>query len=179
MSTLSSLSATFKKEFLNPLELIVIAVISCIYFSVTVLLLNPALSTSTIFGSFPLSYKINLLSGLILGASSALGVLDVCMLTLTSVLVGTNMVVVFKNLKKLKQTEGKLVVSAGGGAVIGIFVAGCTSCGFSVFALLGLTGAVTLFPYEGTVIGLLIILLLVLSLIYSLKTLQREIYCKI
>ena len=142
------LAKTFKKEFLNPLELVTIAIISFLYFSISVLLLNLNLSLSTVLGDFALSYKFNLLSSLILGAYDPLGPIDFCLLIITSVLVGTNMVVVFKNLKKLRNSGGKLAVSAGGGAIIGVFVAGCSSCGYSVFALVGLTGAVTLFPFE-------------------------------
>lgn len=168
-----------KKEFLNPYSIISIITTSLIYFSFSVLLLNLNLVFVTIFGQLSLMYKLNLLTALVLGSFQALGALNSILLIITSILVGINLVTVFKNLKRLKNFGGKLTVSAGGSAVIGIFVAGCSTCGFSVFALVGLTSAVTLFPFEGLLIGLIIIALLVFSLAYSLKTLYREIFCKI
>ncbi len=179
MSSSPSFAETLKREFLDAYSLIAIFLVSFLYFSISVLILNIHLVTATIAGSSSLAYKFNLLSVLVFGAAAPLGTLNLTLLIITSFLVGANAVTVFKNLRKLKRSGGALTISVGGGAVIGVFVAGCTSCGFSVFALVGLTAAVALFPFEGLLIGLIIIALLALSLAYSLNTLHREVYCKI
>ena len=172
-------SATLKKEFFNTYSILAVIITSFVYYSISVLLLNIHLAMATLFGNFPITYKYNLLSALVLGSPQPLGMNGFILLAVTSLLVGVNAVTVFKNLKKLKRSGGTLTISVGGSAVIGVFVAGCTSCGFSVFALVGLTAAVSLFPFEGLLIGLLIISLLTASLAYSLRTLHREVYCKI
>ena len=174
-----SFKNTLRYEFLNIYSVLSIALISFLYFSITVLLLNLRLITGVIFGNYSLLFKSSLLSALIFGSEAPLGNLNFTLLVITSILVAANIVAVFKNIKKLKKSGGTLTISVGGSALIGIFVAGCSSCGFSVFALLGLTAAVSLFPFEGLLIGILIIALLVLSLIYSLRTLHKEVYCKI
>jgi hypothetical protein len=178
-STSNSLIRTFKNEFINPIEVSIILFISFIYFTFTILLLNYRLTFSTILSNNPVSFKFTLLSSLIIGSMQSLGILDFILLVITALLVGTNLVIVFKNIKKLKKTGENLMLSAGGGAIIGVFVAGCSTCGFSLFALLGLTSAVTLFPFQGTLIGILIILLLAISLFYSLRKLANEVYCEI
>lgn len=175
----SSLKKTLTTEFLNVKTIITIILISIIYYSFSVLLLSEGLVTTTLLGNYPLTYKYNLLSALVLGSQQSLGNTNLILMILTSSLVGVNLVTVFKNLKKLKKMGGKLTLSASGTAIIGIFVAGCSTCGFSVFALLGLTAAVTVFPFEGTLIGLIIIAILIVSTIYSINTLHREVYCKL
>ena len=179
MTSSLSFLGVLKKEFLNPIELAAILISAFLYFSISVLLLNFHLIASMLLGNFPLDFKFKLVSAMVLGAREPLGNLNFTLLVITALLVGTNLVTVFKNIKKLKRSGGALTISAGGGAIIGVFVAGCTSCGFSVFALVGLTAAVALFPFEGLMIGLLIIALLTASLIYALKALQREVYCEV
>jgi hypothetical protein len=170
---------TLKQELINPLELIIITIISFFYFAFTILLLNYKLTTVTLLGDSSFSYKFKLLSALVFGASSPLGTFGMWLLIITSLLVGANIVVVLKNLRRLAKLGGRFVISAGGGALIGMFVAGCSSCGYSIFALVGLTAAVSLFPFEGTIIGFLIIVLLTASLIYSLNTLAQKQTCNI
>jgi hypothetical protein len=155
------------------------ALIGFFYFSLTILLLNYRLFLGTLFGGFPISYKIKLISIMVFESHYSLGLLDFLLLLITSILVAVNTIAVIKNLRRLKASRGKLAFSAGGGALIGIFVAGCSSCGYSVFALLGLTGAITLFPFEGTLIEILIVMLLLASLIYSLKKLSTTLTCPI
>ncbi len=179
MSSNPSFTSTLKKEFLHPLPVLAIVLISFLYFSFSVLILNVHLVTAMLMGSFPLSFKFNLVSALVLGAWEPLGPLNTTLLIFTSLLVGINTAAVIKNLKKLKRSGGALTLSVGGSAIIGIFVTGCSTCGFSVFALLGLTAAVSIFPFEGTLIGLLIIVILIASTAYSLRTLHRDVYCKL
>lgn len=41
-----------------------------------------------------------------------------------------------------------------GGLLPGLFAAGCASCGPGLFVLFGVTGAITVIPFQGTVLRL-------------------------
>lgn len=179
MAPPQSLEQTLKKELLNLYSLIFIILISFIYFSVSVFLLNYKLINSSISGNNSLSYQTNILFQLLIGSYSAFNKLDFFLLIITSLLVGFNVLIVYKTLIKLKNFGGKLSLTAGGSAILGIFVAGCSSCGFSVLSLLGLTGALSFIPFRGLGLQILVILLLVFSFVYSLRTYHRKIICKI
>jgi hypothetical protein len=45
-------------------------------------------------------------------------------------------------------------ISSIGGIIPGLFAAGCASCGPGLFALLGVTGAITFIPFQGLVLRL-------------------------
>lgn len=174
-----ALRETFKKELLSINSIAKIFIISFIYFSFSVLIINYRLVLETLFSNSPVFYKFNLLLQLILGSYSALGVRDFILVILTSVIVGANILILFKTFKKLKDSNGKLSLTVGGTIVLGIFVAGSCSCGFSVLSLLGLTGALSFLPFKGLGIHLLIIALLIFSFWYSLRTYHRKVICKI
>lgn len=174
-----TLRQTFKNKLLSLQSLLIIFLISALYFSFSVLLLNYRLVLSTVFGNFPLSYKTTLLSELVFGAYSAFSTFDFLATLLASVLVGTNVLIIFKSLKALKKSGGKLTLAVGGSAVLGIAIAGCASCGFSVLSLLGIAGAITFIPFGGIALQFVAIILLIFSFWYSLKTYHKEVICKI
>ena len=179
MASPQSLWKTYKQEILNLYSLFIIILISLIYFSISIFLLNYKLIQSSILGENSISFKFKILFELLVGSYAALSDLDFLLLIITSLLVGLNILIVYKTLIKLKRLGGKLTLTAGGGAILGIFVAGCSSCGFSVLSLLGLTGALSFIPFRGLGLQILIILLLIFSFIYSLRTYHRKIICKI
>lgn len=174
-----TLRQTFKNELLSLKSLLIIFLISGFYFSFSVLLLNYRLVLQTVFGNFPLNYKTTLLSELVFGAYSALNTFDFLATLLASVLVGANILIVFKSLKALKKTGGKLTLAVGGSAVLGVVIAGCASCGVSVLSLLGIAGAIAFIPFGGITLQLIAIILLIFSFWYSLKTYHKEVICKI
>jgi hypothetical protein len=145
----------------------------------SVLLLNSRLVLTTTLDDSPLFYKLWLFFELITGASSALSPLDLVLLLLTAVLVGINLLMIIKIFKHLKKNSGGLSLTIGGSAILGILVAGCSSCGFSVLSLVGLSGALSFIPFEGLGLHMLAITLLILSLFYSLKTLNLKSGCKL
>ena len=65
---------------------------------------------------------------------------------------------------------------AGGfGSVLGIFTAGCASCGVGVLSLFGYTAGMAFLPFEGLEVQLGVIILLLGVLEYS----GRNVSCKL
>lgn len=176
---LPNLRQTFKKELLSFNSLLIIFGISFIYYSLSILIINYRLIASFVFGNNLIFYKLVLLKELILGAYSALGMRDFIFLVISSLLVGGNILMLFKTLKSLKMAGGKLNLSVGGTTVLGITVAGSCSCGFSLLSILGLGGALSFLPFGGLEIHLFVIFLLIFSFLYSLKNYHQKIVCKI
>ncbi|HYM65250.1 MAG TPA: hypothetical protein VES68_02090 [Candidatus Sulfotelmatobacter sp.] len=176
---LPTLRKTFKKEILNPNSLLIIFIFSFIYYCLSVLLINFRLIQSFVFGNNLIFYKLVILKELILGAYSALGQRDFILLIISSLLVGANLLILFKTLKSLKAYGGKLSLTVGGTTVLGILVAGSCSCGFSLLSVLGIAGALSFLPFGGLEIHLFVIALLGFSFWYSLKNYHEKIVCKI
>lgn len=179
MSRFPTYRQTLKNEILNLYSLTFLLISSFIYFSFTVFLLNYKLVIASFFGNYPLNFKINILYQLLIGSYSAFNLSDLLLLIITSILVGLNILFIFKIIKSLKSANPKLGLTVGGSTILGIVVAGCSSCGFSVLSLLGIAGALSFIPLGGTGLHLITIALLVFSLIYSLKTYHQKIVCKI
>lgn len=170
---------TVKNELLSLKSLIAVLLISLAYFAFSTLILNYTLVYETVFGDYPPSYKLTLIFNLLEGARTAFSKLDFALLIITSVLVGLNVLLIAKTIIKLEAQKGRLSLSVGGSAVLGIVVAGCSSCGFSVLSLLGLSASLTFIPFGGMGLHLVAIFLLLVSLIYSFRTIHYKIACKI
>lgn len=176
---LPSFWQTVKKEIISFKSFVSILLISLLYFALSTLILNHRLVFQTFVGDYPLIYKATLTVNLLEGALTAFSKTDFVLLIATSVLVGINILFIAKTIIKLESQKMKLSFSVGGSAVLGIVVAGCSSCGFSVLSLLGLSASLSFVPFGGMGLHLLAISLLLISLIYSLRTLHYKIVCKI
>lgn len=179
MSQFPTLWQTFKKEVLNILSLIYIFIFSLIYFSFAVFLLNYKLVLESILGNYSLNFKFNILLELLIGSYSAFNTIDFYLLVVTSFLVGLNILFIIKTLRSLKTSHLKLSFAVGGSTVLGIIVAGCSSCGFSILSLLGLAGALSFIPFGGLGLHIIVICLLFFSFFYSINTYHRRVVCKI
>lgn len=174
-----TLGKTFKKTLLNPTSLIAIVLFSFFYYSFSVLIINYRLLASVIFSRDAIFFKFNLLFQLLVGGYSALGLRDFIFLVISSILVGANVLMLFKTIKNLRNADGKLTLTVGGTTVLGFVAAGTCSCGFSILALLGLAGALSFLPFKGFEVQLLVIALLAFSFFYSLRSYHQNIVCKI
>lgn len=176
---LPSLWQTTKNEIISFKSLVSILLISLLYFALSTLILNYRLVFSTLIGDYPLGYKVTLTINLLEGSLTAFSNTDFILLIVTSFLVGLNMLLIAKTIIKLETQKKRLSFSVGGSALLGIVVAGCSSCGFSVLSLLGLSASLTFVPLGGLGLHLLAIFLLLASAIYSLRTLHFKVVCKI
>lgn len=179
MISFSSFWQTAKNELFSFKSLVSVLLIAFLYFAFSTLILNYRLVFQTLAGNYPLNYKLTLIFNLLQGAITAFSEINFILLILTSVLVSLNIVLIAKTILNLEHQKGKLSLSVGTGSILGIVVAGCSSCGFSVISLLGLSASLSFIPFGGLGAHILVILLLLVSFIYSLKTLHYKLVCKI
>ncbi len=164
---------------MTPKSLLTVLLTAFFYFSFSVLILNYKLVLVTLSGQNPLTYKFTVVYQLITGSYSAFSRLDFYGLALISILVGLNVLVTAKIIKSLRGEEGKLSIVFGGSTVLGILATGCSSCGFSVISLLGITSALSIIPLRQSGLTLIVISLLSLSLYYSIITYRNKVVCRI
>jgi hypothetical protein len=175
----SSFWQSVKEQVINLRTLLFTLLIAVIYFSFSVLILNYRFIQASFLGNTPFFYKFQVIYILLQGSYTAFSPLDFYLLIFTSVLVGLNVALVIKIIRELTEERSKLTLVVGGSGLVGVAVAGCTSCGFSLLSLLGLGGALSIIPFGGLGLHTIIIALLILSLLYSLKTYHYKIACKI
>lgn len=179
MSSYPALSHTIKQNILNFKSISVILIISFFYFSFSVLILNYRLISQTFFYQNPIFYKLDIVFQLLKGSYFSLGPFDFALVVFSSLLVGANMLLLLKILRNLKKEKGRLSLTVGGSAVLGIMVAGSCLCGFSTLSLLGVSGALLFLPLKGLEVHLVVVALLVFSFWYSLKTYHQKVVCKV
>jgi len=176
---LPSFWQTVRNELFSFKSFFWILLSSFIYFAFSTLILNYRLVFQTLTGDYSLIYKLTLISNLLAGAWTAFSNIDFLLVIITSILVGLNVLLVTKTITKLKSQRSKLSLSVGGSTILGIVVTGCSSCGFSVLSLLGLSASLSFIPFGGMGLHLLAIFLLLTSSTYALRTLHYKIVCKI
>ncbi|HSW96915.1 MAG TPA: hypothetical protein VLF89_03750 [Candidatus Saccharimonadales bacterium] len=115
---------------------------------------------------------------LLQGFQSLFAPFDLFLLAVTALLVGINFMLAFSNIQKIKQ-KGKISLSLGGASIIGLAATGCTTCGLSLFALFGLSAAVSTLPFHGLELHIVALILLLISLGYMIKKLHEEVYCTV
>lgn len=174
-----SLVGSFNKLILKPKSFFTVLLVGFFYFSFSVLILNYRLVLASLIDKNPLSYKFTIIYQLIIGSYSAFSLVDFYALILISILVGLNVLVTAKIIKGLREEEGKFSIVFGGSTVLGVLATGCSSCGFSVISLLGLTSALSIIPLGQSGLTIVVISLLALSLLYSVRTYHKKIVCKI
>ena len=176
---LPSFWQTVRNELFSFKSFLGILLGSFFYFVLSTLILNYRLVFQTLVGNYPITYKLTLISNLLEGSWTAFSKVDFVLLILTSILVGLNILLIAKTIIKLESQKGRLSISVGGSAILGIVVAGCSSCGFSVLSLLGLSAALSFIPFGGMGLHLLAIILLLFSFFYALRAFHYKVICKI
>jgi hypothetical protein len=172
-----SARTTIEKELLNARFLCFTFFIAILYIILSLYLPNYRLIISTVTENAPLTYKATLLTELITGGLTAFTLTDTILILLDAVLVGANVVLLVRTMRKLRQ-QGALELSVGGAAILGLVTAGCSSCGFSALALLGLSTSFSFLPFKGLELHILATVMLFISLAYMLKKLHEKVYCK-
>ena len=177
--SLSSFGLTAKEQLFSLKSVFFILITSFLYFAFSVLILNYNLTYHTFLGNFPIGYKISIISNLLEGSITAFSNLDFVLIVITSLLVGLNLLLVIKTIMFLENKKGKLNFTVGGSALLGMAVAGCSSCGFSVLSLLGISASLSFIPFGTLGLHLLVLALLTFSIIYSLKSLYEVKMCRL
>lgn len=169
---------TFKEKVVRIKYLLIIFLVTILYIALGVYSINYRLVIGTIFGDFPIIYKINLLFNLFQGAKTALSTPDFILLLITAILTGINISLIIVALKYIKM-NGKFKFAVGGGNLLGIVSTGCSSCGFSLLAVLGLGSVLSFLPLGSHTLYIFSIAILLFSGFYMLKKLNDSESCEI
>lgn len=167
-----------RKEILSSSSLLWILSLGFLYVVFTLFLLNYRLVFATLVNSSSFIAKTMLLLTLLGGVLTAFTPLDSAIFLLNALLVGTNLLLIVKTLYYLGH-QGKVQVTIGGATLLGLISTGCSSCGFSVLSILGLSTSLSFLPFHGLELHMLSLLFLSFSAFYMLKKLRESIYCKI
>jgi hypothetical protein len=144
------------------------------YLAVLVYLININLVRTTLSGSYPLSYKVSLMSSLLGGLGATMSGASLIAVLLIAILTGFNLSLAFSQLKRgrLKKKSDLTFFS---GAAFGLLGSGCGACGLPVLSVFGISGS--FLPFRGLEFSFLAIGLLLVSLIFLLRT--RKLVCKL
>lgn len=161
------------KQFLFPT-----IIIATIYMILVVYLMNFRLVVDTTVGTYPLTYKIRLLTALLEGMWTAMTRSGLLLLIGTALLTGANLTLIMRKVRELRSV-GKLHITVGGGSMLGVIGGGCATCGLPVLSLLGLSGSVMYLPFQGKELSILAILLLSMSFYLMTKGVKQGRVCVI
>lgn len=94
----------------------------------------------------------------------------------TAILTGINLALVVEVILQLEKI-GKTIWSVGGLGILALASSGCTSCGFSLIAVLGSSAGATFFVTHNTLIMFISTFLLCVTAGYNIHKLQKGIVC--
>jgi len=164
------------KRTLNGKLLTVAILVALTYLFASVYAINRAIIISTVIGDYALSYKTTLLKSILLGSWGMYEPTEAFLTVLIAILLGINIALMIKIFTTLQSNKG-LKVSFGGSSVLAIVSAGCPACGISLLSLIGISFPLLLF--QGVPLQLLSVILLLGSIIYSLRKLQQPMVCEV
>src|SRR3989338_2804721 len=151
-------------------------IISSLYLLITILLMNRSLTVDTLFGTYSLDYKGQIIISLISGMWTSMTDMGLFLLVIASVLTGLNISLLVDRLNKLKKLA-KLHLVVGGSSILGIVGSGCAACGLPILALLGLSGSIAYLPFRGTELSVISIILLSISLYLMVRSQNQSKVC--
>lgn len=170
--------AKFMNSIWSKKIIIPTVIIAALYVIATIYLMNAGLVKDTIFGSYSLSYKWNLLVALLAGMWTAMSKLSLMLLVIVAVLTGANLTLVVQRVRAIR-ASGKMSVVVGGSSLLGIVGSGCASCGLPILALLGLSGAIFYLPFQGLELSVLAVILLSFSLYTLMGQRAKQAVCDV
>lgn len=137
--------------------------------AISTYLLNIPLLASTITAPWAWTAKIMLLGKLLGGAITNNSPFTFLLLLLTSFLAGINMALAlyqWKHHRALTMTKNSTTTT---GIGVGILAAGCSGCGLSILAILGLAGVIAFLPFKGQELSVFSIIILTTTLFWLAK----------
>lgn len=167
------------KEIFSSRKFIIPAlIISVVYVLLVTYMMNFQLTKDTVFGSYPISYKWNLLLALLEGLGTSMTKFSLLLLILAALLTGINLTLVYLRLKAMR-SDGKLHLMVGGSSVLAIVGSGCAACGLPILALLGLSGSLIYLPWHGTELSVIAVLLLIITFYFMLLSYPTAQVCQL
>lgn len=157
--------------------IILIIVITLVYITLNVWMMNYSLFITTVFGSYSIVYKFKLLFSLLEGMWMAMSGFSIVMLIIVALLTGINLTLIIQRIRPLRSFS-KSYFAAGGASAVGFIGSGCAACGLPILSLLGLSGSVAYLPFGGVELSFISSGLLLLSLYLIMKNSSKDKVCK-
>ncbi len=152
--------------------------VAILYVVFATYLMNVNLVGNTIFGSFTIAYKLNLLLALLQGMWTAMSGSALVLLFATAILTGANLTLLVRQINVLRKAENLHIV-VGGSTLLGLVGSGCAACGLPLLSILGLSGSIIYLPFRGAEISYLAVILLSISFYLLLRSVFEKEYCVI
>lgn len=147
--------------------------LASVYLIFTTYLVNYRLVRETVFGPYPAGYKFNLLLSLVGGLATAIPRLNAVALTVIALLTGANLTLLIKNL--LARRRPGVYCVATGSSIFSSLAGICSACSLPLLTILGLGGSFLWLPLGGTALSFLVIILLAVSLYFSLQPVMLDV----
>jgi len=173
-----SRTKNYAKTFSNEIGLssyIFIFSIATIYTIFSIYAVNYQFFLTIIATNYSFIDKVEVINSLLIGSWAMFQKTEIAIILITSLLIGLNLALILKTLKKIKNS-GKIALTAGSGGVLAIIGGGCASCGLTLLSLLGVSSK--FLPFNGLFMQAISIVLLIASAFYMLRQLQSTKYCK-
>lgn len=180
-----TISRSFVEVFSNLRYLGVALGFSALAFAVSLWLHNIALIKTALFSPFFTTIdKILLLIRLLGGITTNVTTLSAVLIIVLALIFGINIAFLLYSLRhKSKATSVYATGSVAGGIISAVFGTGCASCGAyllgSILTSLGASGLLAFLPLGGQEFLLLSIGLLVVSVVWSAKSIQTASICSV
>lgn len=168
----SSLQIVFTKRVL-----FIAMGISLTYLMVTIFFFNHQLVKTTIMGDYSFFYKITVLFQLVFGYWNAFPLQQTLFTLSSALLIGLNLSLIIYSYKRLK-IIGNTKFSFGGSSLLAVVATGCPGCGISILSVLGPATAPAAVFLHDLRIQLILLILLGLSIIYTLRKLEQGLACE-
>lgn len=156
------LSVLTRKFFIGTLAIAIFYILLNVYFT------NYSLINQAYFGSFPISYKLQISLALLQGLTSAMSTSSLLILIIIGLLTGANLMLSYKKIK-YSFVKKSSHWAFGLGTLFGTAGGGCASCGLPLLGLLGMSGSVGYLPFKGAEVSIIAIGLLLFSFVVLLK----------
>lgn len=156
-----------KQELLNPPVLIGGSTLAVLYILFSTLILNSRFISETVSGNFPFSEKALLILALLEGVTTIYSPFELVVIILMGFLMGVNVVLLIKSIREKNGQKGSMPLGIGFLGMVA--TTGCASCGITLLSFLGPSLSLGLLPFQGLALQSISLILLSVSLIYTLN----------
>lgn len=123
-----------------------------------------------------ISFVFNSYSNLMTSFSAMGSTLTIATAVLLGVNVGMMVYYLSESRGRMKLADGKMTFAGTIGGMLGV---GCASCGSLILSMVGLSGAIALFPLRGLEFSIAAVLLLIASMAYTAKRIHSVGICAV
>lgn len=161
-----------RQILLRPSFIIYTLLITLLYLSITMWLMNIKLLSFTLGSNFSLSAKLSIAASLLGGMFTSMTPFSLFLLVLSGILTGANLTLIYQKINLLRKM-GSLELTVGGGLVLGVVGSGCSACGLPILSMFGVTGSLAFLPLQGGELAFVSVILLGISFYLLIKNVNN------